>query len=128
MAKYIGKRLLRSLLTLFIIITIVFSLLRLMPIEGYFENFEKLSSAQINVGLRQLGLKDPVPVQMMNFWKGVMKGDWGVSHKYRVGTPVLDYRGEDPCVPENGAGGVGHRPAAGLAPGYSDGPLHPYAV
>lgn len=90
MAKYIGKRLLRSLLTLFIIITIVFSLLRLMPIEGYFENFEKLSSAQINVGLRQLGLKDPVPVQMMNFWKGVMKGDWGVSHKYRVGTPVLD--------------------------------------
>ena len=59
MAKYIGKRLLRSLLTLFIIITIVFSLLRLMPIEGYFENFEKLSSAQINVGLRQLGAEGP---------------------------------------------------------------------
>lgn len=90
MAKYIGKRLLRSLLTLFIIITIVFSLLRLMPIEGYFQNFEKLSAAQIDVGLRQLGLKDPVPVQMLNFWKGVAKGDWGVSHKYRVGVPVLD--------------------------------------
>ncbi len=90
MGKYICKRVLRAFFTLFIIITIVFSLLRLMPIEGYFENFEKLSSAQINVGLRQLGLKDPVPVQMMNFWKGVMKGDWGVSHKYRVGTPVLD--------------------------------------
>lgn len=90
MAKYIGKRLLRSLLTLLIIITIVFSLLRLMPIEGYFENFEKLSTAQINVGLRQLGLKDPLPVQMINFWKGVFKGDWGVSHKYRVGAPVLD--------------------------------------
>ena len=90
MAKYIGKRLLRSLLTLLIIITLVFSLLRLMPIEGYFENFEKLSAAQINVGLRQLGLKDPLPVQMLNFWKGVFKGDWGVSHKYRVGAPVLD--------------------------------------
>lgn len=90
MAKYIGKRLLRSLLTLFIIITIVFALLRLMPIEGYFQNFEKLSAAQIDVGLRQLGLKDPVPVQMLNFWKGVAKGDWGVSHKYRVGVPVLD--------------------------------------
>ena len=36
MAKYIFKRLLRSLLTLFIIVTVVFSLLRLMPIEGYF--------------------------------------------------------------------------------------------
>lgn len=90
MAKYIGKRLLRSLLTLFIIITIVFALLRLMPIEGYFQNFEKLSAAQIDVGLRQLGLKDPVPVQMLNFWKGVLRGDWGVSHKYRVGVPVLD--------------------------------------
>ncbi len=90
MAKYIGKRLLRSLLTLLIIITIVFSLLRLMPIEGYFENFEKLSAAQINVGLQQLGLKDPLPVQMLNFWKGVSRGDWGVSHKYRVGVPVLD--------------------------------------
>lgn len=90
MAKYIGKRLLRSLLTLLIIITIVFSLLRLMPIEGYFENFEKLSAAQINVGLQQLGLKDPLPVQMLNFWKGVFRGDWGVSHKYRVGVPVLD--------------------------------------
>ena len=41
MAKYILKRLLRSLLTLFVIITIVFSLLRLMPIEGYFQNYEK---------------------------------------------------------------------------------------
>ncbi len=90
MAEYIGKRGLRSLLTLLIIITIVFSLLRLMPIEGYFENFEKLSAAQINVGLQQLGLKDPLPVQMLHFWQGVAKGDWGVSHKYRVGVPVLD--------------------------------------
>lgn len=90
MAKYIGKRLLRSLLTLFIIITIVFSLLRLMPIEGYFQNFEKLSQVQIDVGLRQLGLKDPLPVQMLHFWQGVARGDWGVSHKYLVGQPVLD--------------------------------------
>ena len=93
MAKYIGKRLLRSLLTLFIIITIVFSLLRLMPVEGYFQNFEKMSSTQIRVGLQQLGLTDPLPVQMAKFWKGVFQGDLGVSHKYRVGVSVLDIIG-----------------------------------
>ena len=32
MAKYILKRVLRSLLTMFVIITILFALLRLMPI------------------------------------------------------------------------------------------------
>lgn len=88
MAKYIGKRLLRSLLTLFIIITIVFGLLRLMPIEGYFQNFEKMSQVQIRVGLQQLGVTDSLPVQLTHFWQGLFQGDLGVSHKYRVNTPV----------------------------------------
>lgn len=62
MAKYILKRVLRSAITMLIIIVIVFSLLRLMPIEGYFENYDKLSETQINVRLRELGLLDPLPV------------------------------------------------------------------
>lgn len=90
MTKYIGKRLLRSLLTLFIIITVVFALLRAMPIEGYFQNFEKMSETQIKVGLQQLGVTDPLPVQVAHFWQGLAKGDLGVSHKYRVNTPVTD--------------------------------------
>ena len=36
MGKYICKRVLRAFFTLFIIITILFSLLRFMPEEGYF--------------------------------------------------------------------------------------------
>lgn len=90
MVKYIGKRLLRSLLTLFIIITIVFALLRLMPIEGYFQNFEKLSPTQVQVGLQQLGLTDPLPVQLLHFWQNAARGDFGVSHKYRVGVDVVE--------------------------------------
>lgn len=89
MAKYIAKRLLRSLLTLLIIVTVVFALLRFMPVEGYFENYEKMSQAQIDVGLQQLGLKDPLPKQILSFYKGVLCGDFGVSHKYQVNTPVL---------------------------------------
>ena len=94
MAKYIGKRLLRSLLTLFIIITILFALLRLMPIEGYFQNFEKMSQTQIRVGLQQLGITDPLPVQLGRFWSGLLRGDLGVSHKYLVNVPVLQIIGQ----------------------------------
>ena len=43
MLKYLAKRIFRSLITLFIVITIVFSLLRLMPVEGYFDNCLKNS-------------------------------------------------------------------------------------
>ena len=82
MAKYILKRLLRSLLTLFIIITIVFSLLRLMPIEGYFQNYEKM-------GLKELGLDQPLPVQLFHFYKNLLQGDLGVSNKYRRNVDVV---------------------------------------
>ena len=54
MAKYILKRILRSIITMLIIIVVVFSLLRLMPVEGYFENYDKLSETQIEVRLTQL--------------------------------------------------------------------------
>ena len=60
MLKYSIKRLARSLITLIILITIVFALLRFMPEEGYFNNYEKMSPAQIELGLIKMGLKDPL--------------------------------------------------------------------
>ena len=89
MAKYILKRLLRSLLTLFVIITIVFSLLRLMPIEGYFQNYEKMTQTQIDVGLAELGLNLPLPLQLLNFYGDLLHGDLGVSNKYRRNVEVV---------------------------------------
>ena len=83
MAKYILTRLVRSLITLFIVVSIVFCLLRLMPIEGYFQNYDKLTESQIQASLTQMGLKDPMPVQLGNFYKNMLKGDLGVSNKYR---------------------------------------------
>ena len=88
MPKYILKRVLRSLLTMAIITTILFSLLRLMPIEGYFENFDKLSQTQIDVGLTKLGLKDPLPKQLWNFGKQLLSGDLGTSNRYRKGVSI----------------------------------------
>ena len=58
MVQYLAKRIGRSILTLFIIVTLVFCLLRLMPIEGYFANYEKMTEAQIQAGLQSMGLLD----------------------------------------------------------------------
>ena len=52
MLKYLAKRIGRSILTLFVIVTLVFCLLRLMPVEGYFANYEKMTEAQIQAGLQ----------------------------------------------------------------------------
>ena len=65
MVQYLAKRIGRSLLTLFIIVTLVFCLLRLMPVEGYFANYEKMTAAQIQAGLQSMGLLDPLPVQIV---------------------------------------------------------------
>jgi len=90
MLKYSLKRLSSSLLTLLIIISVVFVLLRQMPIEGYFDNFDKLDQASINAKLNQLGLNDPIPVQLWNFIKGVLHGDLGTSARYSVGAPISE--------------------------------------
>lgn len=88
MLRYIAKRVFRSLFTLFLIIVIVFSLLRLMPIEGYFQNYDKLSPAQIQLGLQRMGLTQPLPVQILNFFKGLLHGDLGISNIYRTNVPI----------------------------------------
>ncbi|OQB25534.1 MAG: Oligopeptide transport system permease protein OppB [Firmicutes bacterium ADurb.Bin182] len=90
MLKYISKRLLRSFLTLFIIMSITFILMRQMPIEGYFQNYDKLSEAQIQNGIRMLGLDKPMPVQLFNFYKNLLKGDLGMSLRYRNNVPVTE--------------------------------------
>ena len=56
MVQYLAKRIGRSILTLFVIVTLVFCLLRLMPVEGYFANYEKMTEAQIQAGLQSMGL------------------------------------------------------------------------
>ncbi|WP_143322204.1 ABC transporter permease [Clostridium sp. HBUAS56010] len=90
MVKYLGKRIARSFLTLAIILTAVFCLLRFMPIEGYFQNFDKMTSQQIQVGLKEMGLSDPLPVQIIGFFADLFHGDLGVSRIYRANVPVSD--------------------------------------
>lgn len=89
MIKYLLKRLAQSILTLFIIITVVFMLLRLMPEEGYLgSNADKMSEIQKTAILTNLGLKDPMPVQLVKFYENLSKGEFGKSITYRPDVKV----------------------------------------
>lgn len=70
------------------VVSIVLLLLRAMPVEGYFNDFDKVSQTQIDVKLTQLGLKDPAPVQIVRYFGRLVKGDLGVSSRYRAGYPI----------------------------------------
>ena len=76
-----------------ILITIVFILVRAMPEEGYFSNYEKMSPQQIEVGLRKMGLKDPLYVQVGKFLYNALRGDLGISYRYRINAKITDIIG-----------------------------------
>ena len=88
MAKYLLKRIGQSLLTLAIILTVVFIMVRQMPIDGYFENIDKLDDAVIKATLDSMGLNDPLLVQLKDFFVKVLHGDLGTSTRYSAGVPI----------------------------------------
>ncbi len=91
MVKYALKRLWRSLVTVFIVITVVFLLMRLLPFEGYFaESYDKLTPEQREAILRSIGVLDPWHVQLMRFYKDLLRGDLGTSIVYRPKVPIKD--------------------------------------
>ena len=91
MLKYVAKRLGQAVLTLFIIITIIFCLLRMMPEEGYLgANYDKMSEIQKETILTEMGLRDPLPVQLLKFYQGLLKGDFGTSWIYRPNVAITE--------------------------------------
>jgi oligopeptide transport system permease protein len=84
MLRYTIRRLWQSAVTVLIVITVVFLLMRMLPVEGYFEeNYDKLEPDQRENILRSLGLLDPWYVQLRNFYSKLLKGDLGQSIVYR---------------------------------------------
>ena len=88
LAKYLLKRIGQSILTLVIILTLVFIMVRQMPIDGYFENIDKLDEAVIKATLDQMGLNDPILVQLKDFFVRLLHGDLGTSARYSRGVPI----------------------------------------
>ena len=75
MLKYTIKRLFQSLVTVLLVISAVFLLLRLLPTDYFFteEQLIKLTEEQQNDLLRKNGYLDPPFVQLANFYKNLVK-------------------------------------------------------
>ena len=85
-ARFLGKRVLYMLLTLFLIASITFFLMKLLPGTPY-SNQDKLSEEQIYIMNEQYGLNEPVAVQYLVYIGGLLKGDLGTSFQFN-NTPV----------------------------------------
>lgn len=79
MFKYILKRLGYLIITLFLVLTVNFLLLQLMPGSPF--DGEKMTEAQKVILEDKYGLNDPIPTQYVRYMKGVLEGDFGISFK-----------------------------------------------
>lgn len=96
MFKYTVKRLGQSLITVLIIVTIVFCLLRLLPTDYYFteDQLMKFTDQQKHDALEAAGLLDPIPVQLVNFYNDILHLDFGESRRIQNGVPVVKVIGD----------------------------------
>lgn len=84
--KYIGKRLLISLVTLFVILVVLFLIVKLLP--GSPINNERLSDAQRAAIEAKYGLDQPILTQFVTYVKNMLTGDFGVSYNMYKDMPV----------------------------------------
>lgn len=86
MARYLLKRLAMMLLTLLIVITLTFFLMKLIP-GSPLGNVMKLNHAQQVAVEKQYGLNQPVWRQYLTYLVGAVHGNFGMSYQY-TGTSV----------------------------------------
>ncbi len=85
MTRYLWRRLLHSVLALFGVSVIVFVILRVIPGDPAKMLLpEGAPQSAIEELDRQLGLREPLPVQYLIFVKGVFRGEFGQSFQYRA--------------------------------------------
>src|ERR1700750_2127050 len=82
MLRFIGRRLLVAIPTLFAVVTLAFFMMRAAP-GGPFDTDRKLSpEIEANV-LAKYGMNQTLGVQYLTYLAGVARGDLGPSLKYK---------------------------------------------
>jgi oligopeptide transport system permease protein len=88
MGKYLLKRFFYMFLTLFIIASLTFFLMKIIP-GTPFASAAKLPPAQLEIMKAKYGLDQPVPVQYARYIGNLLQGDLGISFQFN-NTPVTD--------------------------------------
>ncbi|TGB05224.1 oligopeptide ABC transporter permease [Halobacillus salinus] len=81
MTRYIIQRLVYMIITMFLIATFTFFLMKFLP-GTPLSAADKLSEEQQQVVLEKYGLDDPVPVQYFNYIFNLLQGDMGISFQF----------------------------------------------
>lgn len=91
MTKYTIKRLLQSVVTVFIVATIVFLLMRMLPTDYFFteDQLIKLTDEQKHDQLLAAGLLDPIGTQLVRFYGQLLRFDFGKSRRIQSGVDVV---------------------------------------
>lgn len=87
MTKYVIKRILLMFLTLFVIMTMCFVLIKLLPLPAVREMGRDINL--IMAKREQIGYNKPIMVQYFLFWKSIVTAwDWGVGEQMYEGLSV----------------------------------------
>src|SRR3982075_2462004 len=93
MARYIANRLMQAMLLLLIFSALGFAILHLAP-GGPLSQFavsSQMTAEDLDRITKQLGLDRPLPIQYLDWFVRMLRGDWGQS--YRDGEAVLSVIG-----------------------------------
>lgn len=96
MFKYTIKRLLQSVVTVLIVVSIVFLLMRMLPTDYFFteDQLMKFTPEQKEEQLQAAGLLDPMPKQLVRYYGQLLKFDFGESRRIQNGVDVVSVIGD----------------------------------
>ena len=84
----LGRSLLIFLLSVVLLSLAVFYVSRLAPgdpLRSYYgDRVEKMSAQERDAAEEKLGLHDPISVQYLRWAEGALRGDFGISYKYKM--------------------------------------------
>lgn len=86
MSKYIAKRILMSVLTLFVITFVLFVLIRIVPGDPF--SVERMSAEMILQKREELGLNKPILEQFANYMSMLLSGSFGNGTSLYNGAPI----------------------------------------
>ncbi|MFC4620116.1 ABC transporter permease [Camelliibacillus cellulosilyticus] len=81
MGRYVLKRIGYMIVTLFVVITLTFLTMKLLPGTPY-RNAQKLSPEQIAILNHKYGFDLPIPVQFVKYLNNMIHGDLGISFQF----------------------------------------------
>lgn len=87
MIKEVLKKLIQLIVCIFILSIVVFYMSRLSPgdplVSYYGNGVERMSTEERELSIEKLGLNEPIYIQYTKWIRQSLKGDFGISYKYK---------------------------------------------